>query len=150
MSGRVQSSPVLGHRIDLTFLDMMFVSRQMGEAVNKIKAHSSYIRDVAWAKDNSLIATASSDKTVKLWYPTTCLQRKVSQHPKKPKSHHHSTCAWLLDTVGCLHCKCPTPLTHNPLKPSHKTHKSPRLVSLTPAHETRNSNPRNFQTRKLT
>ena len=50
----------------------------MGEAVNKIKAHSSYIRDVAWAKDNSLIATASSDKTVKLWYPTTCLQRKVS------------------------------------------------------------------------
>ena len=78
MSGRVQSSPVLGHRIDLTFLDMIFVSWQMGEAVNKIKAHSSYIRDVAWAKDNSLIATASSDKTVKLWYPTTCLQRKVS------------------------------------------------------------------------
>ena len=42
-----------------------------GEFIKTLSGHTEGISDIAWAFDNELLASASDDKTIRLWNPNT-------------------------------------------------------------------------------
>jgi WD40 repeat protein len=57
--------------------------------------HSNWVNSVAFSPDGTLLATASSDNTVRLWDPGTCLVTGVSPcQPLGPPLTGHATQVW--------------------------------------------------------
>ena len=60
--------------------------------------HSNWVNDVAFSPDGTLLATASSDNTVRLWDPLACVEPgAVTCEPLGPPLTGHAAQVWSVD-----------------------------------------------------
>jgi WD40 repeat protein len=51
-----------------------------GKSIAKLEGHTGTVSDVAWSKDGKLLATASADKSVRVWDATGNALRTLAEH----------------------------------------------------------------------
>ena len=74
-----------------------------GDIIRTLEGHTEGISDVAWSANGDFLASASDDKTVKVW-DTARLERNVTSKPRHTYNQHHARvkCVCMLEGVHCF------------------------------------------------